>query len=179
MSRVAVHKADAAEPVSTQQEVDMIFDRIRQRAFELFEQRGRIPGNDLTDWLNAEREFMFVPSAELIESEKAFDIRVAAPGFKADQIEVTALPTRIIVQGKYEGEKRHENHNVCLCEFVHRDLLRQFELPSKVDPEHIYTTLQDGILKIVAKKAAEVPSKAVPVEPQAEVKAIAASPSAP
>jgi hypothetical protein len=32
--------------------------RIRQRAYELFEQRGGRPGDDLRDWLKAEHEIL-------------------------------------------------------------------------------------------------------------------------
>jgi len=32
---------------------------IAQRAYELFEARGRVDGHDLEDWLQAERELMF------------------------------------------------------------------------------------------------------------------------
>jgi hypothetical protein len=31
-------------------------DLIRKRAYQLFEERGRQPGHDLADWLQAERE---------------------------------------------------------------------------------------------------------------------------
>ena len=31
-------------------------DRIRRRAYELFEARGRLSGHELDDWLEAERE---------------------------------------------------------------------------------------------------------------------------
>ena len=37
-----------------------IEQRIRQRAYELYEQRGRIGGHDLDDWLRAERETKLV-----------------------------------------------------------------------------------------------------------------------
>ena len=35
---------------------DVTTARVRQRAYELFLQRGGAPGDDLRDWLNAERE---------------------------------------------------------------------------------------------------------------------------
>ena len=31
-------------------------ERIRRRAYELYEQRGRVDGNDLEDWLQAKEE---------------------------------------------------------------------------------------------------------------------------
>jgi len=33
-------------------------DRIRERAYELYESRGREPGQDQQDWLRAERELL-------------------------------------------------------------------------------------------------------------------------
>jgi hypothetical protein len=33
-----------------------VSELIQKRAYELFEQRGQLPGNDLDDWLHAERE---------------------------------------------------------------------------------------------------------------------------
>jgi len=35
-----------------------IEERIRQRSFELYEQRGRVDGYALDDWLQAEREIL-------------------------------------------------------------------------------------------------------------------------
>ncbi len=36
--------------------VDCVHELIRERAYELFESRGRVPGHDLDDWLRAEHE---------------------------------------------------------------------------------------------------------------------------
>jgi H+-transporting ATPase len=33
-------------------------DQIRQRAYELYEERGREDGHDVEDWLHAEKEIM-------------------------------------------------------------------------------------------------------------------------
>jgi hypothetical protein len=33
-------------------------DRIRERAYENFEKRGRTPGHDLQDWFRAERQIL-------------------------------------------------------------------------------------------------------------------------
>ena len=39
-------------------EADNTKAKIRQRAYELYLQRGRSPGHELEDWLQAERELM-------------------------------------------------------------------------------------------------------------------------
>lgn len=47
--------AVAAVPVSTRAEMDLEAE-IRLRAYELYEQRGRMPGHEAEDWFVAERE---------------------------------------------------------------------------------------------------------------------------
>lgn len=37
---------------------DRFRDQIAQKAYELYEKRGRTPGNDLQDWLEAERQVL-------------------------------------------------------------------------------------------------------------------------
>lgn len=49
-------------------------ERIRQRAYELHQARGGIPGHDLDDWLQAERELKTdmsqLPEADPAEPDK-------------------------------------------------------------------------------------------------------------
>ena len=47
------YKKPSATTVSDPQELE---ERIRQRAYELYEARGRGDGQDLEDWLRAEEE---------------------------------------------------------------------------------------------------------------------------
>jgi hypothetical protein len=37
---------------------DSLYHRIAQRAYELYEQRGRLDGYEVDDWLQAEREIL-------------------------------------------------------------------------------------------------------------------------
>ena len=48
-------KKPSATAVSDPQELE---NQIRQRAYELYEARGREDGHDLEDWLRAEEEIM-------------------------------------------------------------------------------------------------------------------------
>jgi len=52
-------KSKSREPRSRKPDPSSdIEERIRRRAFELYEQRGRIDGFALDDWLEAEREIL-------------------------------------------------------------------------------------------------------------------------
>jgi hypothetical protein len=54
---VAASQATAAKNATLPQ-VSASQDRIRERAFEIFEKRGNKPGNDMQDWLRAERQIL-------------------------------------------------------------------------------------------------------------------------
>ena len=51
---VAAGKASAA----TLPQVFASQDQIRERAFEIYQKRGSKPGNDMQDWLHAERQIL-------------------------------------------------------------------------------------------------------------------------
>jgi len=59
-------------------EVGKTFEKIQQRAFSYFEERGELPGLDWDDWLLAEHEVLGSASAELLESDKEWKLRVDA-----------------------------------------------------------------------------------------------------
>jgi HSP20 family protein len=136
-------------------QVDRLFDQIRQRAFCLFEERGFSPGRDIEDWLTAEREILWSPPVDLIENEKEFRARIAAPGFEAKEIQVTALPDAIVVQA--ESERKHENleGEVRISELGSRKLYRRVDLPSPIDLDKTTATLDEGVLHLVAAEAAQ------------------------
>ena len=43
-------------PIKSEVRTTEIDERIRRRAYELYEQRGRVDGNDVEDWLQAKEE---------------------------------------------------------------------------------------------------------------------------
>jgi HSP20 family protein len=136
-------------------QMDRPFDQVRQRAFSLFEERGFSPGRDVEDWLAAEREILWSPPVELIENDKEFRARIAAPGFEAKEIQITALADAIVVQA--ESERKHENveGEVRISELGSRKLYRRVNLPAPIDLDKTTATLDEGVLHLVAAKAAQ------------------------
>jgi HSP20 family molecular chaperone IbpA len=120
--------------VSLLKEVENVFDQVRRRAFELFEQLGREPGKELDDRLNAESQFVFVPPSELREGKKNFEIHAVVPGFSSDELKVSVLPDCIIVSGKAESKKERKKGTVHFSEWSRKDLLRRFHLHKEFDP---------------------------------------------
>jgi HSP20 family protein len=155
MANVAVEKCpdSGALPETLWQRMNAITDEIRQRAFGLFEGRGRTIGMDLGDWLQAEREVMWSPASELVEKKDDFCARLALPGFDAKDLEVTATPNALIVEAESAHTHEGKEGDVCLCEFSGRRLFRRLDLPSEIDVDKVTASLDKGILEIDAPKA--------------------------
>ena len=89
MTTIRVHpaesgKAAAANPFLAK--VENALAAVRERAFQLFEKRGKTPGCELADWLQAEQELFFVPRAELTEDSGAFTMKIQMQGFEAANV---------------------------------------------------------------------------------------------
>jgi len=166
MNRLLIRRLDPAEPdaLSLFETMDGLFDSIRKRAFSLFQERGGGVGGDLQDWLQAEREFLWVPPAELIEEENQFRIRLVIPGLEPNEVEVTALPESIVVHAKASSKEQKDTKAVRLREFAEKELCRRFEFQEPINPDLVQASLEKGILEITAVKTA--PAKQIKVAVQ-------------
>ena len=167
MSRLNVKKvpatSDRALPIFA--EFDRLADRIRVQAFNLFARRGATGGHELDDWLAAERELCW-PAAELTERKDDYAVSVALAGFEPADIEVTATPREILIKGEKKSEQKGDDapSQVRWSEFRSDSVLRRVELPSAIDVEKISANLDNGLLKIVAPKAAAARDPAKRIE---------------
>jgi HSP20 family molecular chaperone IbpA len=163
MPRVSITKIhDQEEAVSTLSvETEQNIQDIRRRAYDYFLERGELTGNDLSDWLRAEREVLWKADSEMFENDFAIVLRVATPGFDPKSIHVTAAPYSLVIQ----ASDRHSHHGLearlRFCEFGQR-LFRSFDLNARIDPKTVSATLDRGILEIVATKIAQPTTPRLP-----------------
>lgn len=139
-------------------EFDKIAERIRNRAYELFTRHGFGAGNDVEDWLEAEREVCW-PATELLEDDDTFELKVALAGFDADDITVTANPCELIVKAtqeiRHEAPEESETSKVHWSEFRTGDVYRHVGLPVDIDVDKVSARFKRGLLTIEAPKAEE------------------------
>jgi HSP20 family protein len=172
MSNVAIEKVDTkmeAAP-SVFDELRVLADRVRQRAFEIFEHRKGAEGTAVSDWLAAERDLLNVPESELVEKDGRYEVQVSAPGFEAKDVQVTALPDALIVKAASSHMHDKSEGNVRFCEFGQKTLFRRFDLPEEIDLDQVKASLEKGILSVTALKlsgAAASGSRAVEVGKEA------------
>jgi HSP20 family molecular chaperone IbpA len=140
MSNISVEKVreTAALPRPLLEEMESISANIRKKAYELFLMRGDSPGSDVDDWLQAERQLMWLPDTELSEKEKEFQVRIQVRGLEPKDIRIIAMPNSILLQA--EPKSRESK------------LFQRLDFPTPVNPDRVTAKLDKGILQVVAPK---------------------------
>src|SRR5579872_5765291 len=128
MSNVSVEKVREPDnaPASVYERMQAIANRIRERAYDLFQSRGATDGTAMDDWLQAERDLLVFSQSELIEKGGKFNIRVEAPGFSAEEIHVTAMPDAIVVAAEASRKQSTDGYT----EIGEKQLFQRVELPA-------------------------------------------------
>lgn len=151
-------------------EFNEIAEKIRIRAFNLFANRGFNGGNDLEDWLLAEREICW-PTAELVEEDDEFEVKVALAGFEPKDITVTATPRELIIKAAHREERTHDDDDkdakVHWSEFRGSNVYRRIPLPADIDVKKVSAEFEHGMLEIEAPKmTGKQPSRSKAAKPK-------------
>jgi HSP20 family protein len=139
-----------------------VFHLIARRAFEIFEGRGCVHGNDREDWCLAESELLTPVKFHISESGERITARAEVPGFNRQEIKVSLEPHRLIISGKAETREDRQSGKHSQSHGHERLIFRVIDLPAEVDLSKAKTTLNDGTLEVVMPKAD--PAKSVRVE---------------
>jgi HSP20 family protein len=154
-------------------EFDNIFERMREmremisrRAFQLFEEEGRIFGRDLDDWFRAESELLHPVSVSIEETDEGLRVEAEVPGFRAEDLEVSVEPSRLTITGNREaGKDEKKKGKTVYSERTAERILRVIDLPVEVNAEGARATLKDGVLEFGMSRAA--PAKKIIIEAKA------------
>ena len=100
-----------------------------------------------------EQNLNMTPAVNIIESEHAFKVEVAAPGLSKDNFKVHVEKNVLEISAEKTDEQETHNHKYLRKEFSYSEFRRTFSLPSSVDAEKINATHKDGVLTV------EIPKK--------------------
>lgn len=130
-----------------------VFNLIARRAFEIFESRGDVHGNDQQDWFLAESELLTPVRFHISESGEQLTARAEIPEFNDEDIKVSLEPRRLSISGMAEPHTVHQfgKHDHLLR--YPRLMFRVINLPCEVDPSKGQAIFNDGRLEIVMPKA--------------------------
>jgi HSP20 family protein len=148
-------KVPIRRPHSILDEMNEMQDRIRRRAHEIFEQSGSIPGRNIENWTQAERELMWKPAFELSEKDGQFQLEAAIAGVDPKDIDIQVTPEDIIVRAETRHEHSEQKGMVHQCEFEAGTMFRAIHLPKKIDPDKVKAEFQNGLIRVSAQIAQE------------------------
>ncbi len=114
------------------------------------------------DWLRKQS----VPAVNVKETEKSFEIELAAPGLTKKDFEISVDNGMLTISSEKKEEKEEKEKNDTRKEFSYSSFSRSFTLPENVNEEDVKAYYEDGILKLhIAKKAigTSKPKKAIEV----------------
>jgi len=98
--------------------------------------------------VNYERSFRL----DVIDHEKELVVRGELPGVEKDDIEVTIMGDRLMIEAEREFEEEDEEDAYYRHEVGFGKLMRIIALPVEVDAENIRAELKDGILEVMLPK---------------------------
>jgi HSP20 family molecular chaperone IbpA len=149
-------KADAVRIVPAQTlngRMDQIRGMIAKRAYELYERRGMANGGALGDWAQAERELVHPCRHDLSESEEAIILRAEIPSsYKADQLQISIEPGRMMVSGEREIEVSYWDGQETRTEPQPQRIFRSHDLPVEIDPSSATAFLKSDVLIVMIPK---------------------------
>lgn len=94
------------------------------------------------------------PRCDVIERDKEVMVRVALPGFKKEDIEVSATDTTVTIQGKTrkELEEGKEEGEYYRKEIRTENFMRTIRLPVIVEDKQAEASFKDGLLEVTLPK---------------------------
>src|SRR5262245_36220572 len=132
-------------------QLNELHGRIMKRAFEIFDQSGHSFGQEVDNWLQAERELVWKPAMEIEERGKEIRLRMAVPGVDPKDFDIEITPEDILV--KAETNRQHKEHkgDVNVCQFTSANLFRSVHLPKKINPDKVKAEFKHGTLTVTAE----------------------------
>jgi len=122
--------------------MEKVSDRIRQRAYELYVDRGSLDGYAQADWYRAEWELIIKPNVSLTRLNQDFIIEVTLPeDFNSEHVLVFVAPHEIAVGTRPDQEGRQ--------------LFRIIRLPEPVETDSVDAEFSLGTLRIAVMSALE------------------------
>jgi len=100
---------------------------------------------------------VFVPRADIYETQDNVVLLVDMPGVASDGVDITLEKRTLAIRG-YAADQPHANYRQVYAEYASGDYERVFTLSEDIDREGIEASQKNGVLRLVLPKAA--PAKA-------------------
>lgn len=93
-----------------------------------------------------------LPATNIKETEAAYQLELAVPGFKKEDIKVNIEDDILSVAAEIKTENKEENEKFTRKEFTYSSFNRKFQLPTNINKDKIAAKYENGILNLTINK---------------------------
>ncbi|KXK27249.1 MAG: Spore protein SP21 [candidate division WS6 bacterium OLB20] len=140
---------------------------MRRRAITLFDP-SRIFSDDFmnTFFSSTGLDFQYTNELEMYEDENSVVVKLKAPGYSEEDVEITIEDTVLTISGevKEETEEEQKGKKYYYKEMRHGSFSRSVTLPVKVRAEEASASFGNGIITITLPKSEDVKPKKITVK---------------
>lgn len=104
------------------------------------------------DFFDSRFRMMKAPAVNVLETDEAFKLEVAAPGMKKSDFKVEIENGYLVISAETKFEKEETEENYTRKEFNFSTFKRSFWLPDGIKEDKINATYKDGMLFISLPK---------------------------
>lgn len=102
--------------------------------------------------------FNFMPQADILDKGDKFEIRLALPGIKKEDIKISLEGDMLNIEGERKSEINEEKEKFVRKEFSYGKFSRSFNV-SNLDKSSIEASFEHGVLNVsIAKSKVEKPN---------------------
>ncbi len=123
-------------------------------------------GKKITDITKPGETVSTVPSVNISDAKKAFEVDVAVPGIDKKDINIEVQDNCLVISCEKQYDNEEKNKNWMRREYGYASFQRMFELPESADPDKIQANLKNGVLKVKVSKKEGFQSKTKQIEIQ-------------
>ena len=95
------------------------------------------------------------PNTNIAETTEAYDIELAVPGFKKEDVNVKIEQDKLIISSAIDQRSQEEDNKYYRKEIITGNFESVFQLPKKADLKKIVALHENGVLKIHIPKQKE------------------------
>lgn len=132
---------------------EQLQNKIRDRAFEIFQSRPDDEGDEMSDWLTAESDVLTQIALDFREENDQYVIEGDVPGFEPDEIDIHVEDHALIVGGSHRVEESKKTNSGEMSSSSEINFFRRMSLPDDADSAELDAIVKDGKLRVVLPKS--------------------------
>ena len=139
---------------SLKSDIDRVFRDFDHVGFPVFPRHGDFSRGDAG----------LYPSVDVVDSDESVEVVVDLPGVDADDLDIQATGSTLVIKGEKKAEYDREERNLQIVERAFGSFIRAIPFAFQIDQDGVDASFDNGVLTITVAKPDEVVTKTHPIK---------------